>query len=103
MYARLVKGQMRPGKYEPATRMLEKEVIPLLQKQQGFRDELAIFNEDIDEGFAISFWDNKADLDNYTRDVYPKVRNKMAEFFEDQPLARNFEVANSTWYHIHAD
>lgn len=102
MYARLVKGHMKPGKYESVTRMFESEVIPMLKKQKGFRDEITFFNDDIDESFAISFWDNKADLDNYTRDVYPKVHDKMADFFKDQPLARNFEVANSTWYQIHA-
>jgi len=102
MYARLVKGHMKPGKYESATRMLENEVIPLLKKQKGFRDEVTFFSNDIDESFAISFWDNKSDLEKYTRDVYPQVRDKMAGFFQDQPMARNFEVANSTWYHIHA-
>ena len=102
MYVRMVKGQIKPGKYDSATRLLENDVIPLLKKQHGFRDEISFFNEGEKEGFAISFWDSKADLDKYEREVYPQVREKMVECFEDQPLARNFEVANSTWYHIHA-
>jgi hypothetical protein len=40
MYARLVKGQLKPGYFDFATRMLENEVIPLLKKQHGFRDEI---------------------------------------------------------------
>lgn len=102
MYARLVKGHFKPGKFDLATRQLEDDVIPLLKKQQGFRDEISFFNEDNKEGFAISFWDTKADLETYTRDVYPQVRDKMVDFLEDKPIARNFEVSNSTWYDIHA-
>lgn len=102
MYARLVKGQFKPGKFESATRQLEDDVIPLLKKQHGFRDEISFFNEDNKEGFAISFWDNKADLENYTRDVYPQVHDKMVPYLEGKPLVRNFEVSNSTWYDIHA-
>ncbi len=101
MYARLVKGNFKPGKYDSATRLLEKDVIPLLKKQKGFRDEISFFNKGVEEGFAISFWDSKADLEKYERDVYPQVREKMGGLFEGQPMAKNFEVANSTWYDIH--
>ena len=102
MYARMVKGQIKPGKLDVATRLLENDVIPLLKKQHGFRDEVTFFTEGVDEGFAISFWDTKDDLDKYEREIYPQIRDKMTGLFEDQPMARKFEVSNSTWYHIHA-
>jgi hypothetical protein len=81
--------------------MLENEVIPLLKKQHGFRDEITFINEDMKEGYAISFWDEKIDLEKYEREVYPKVREKMAEAFENPPVSTDFEVSNSTWYKIH--
>lgn len=102
MYARMVKGQFKPEKFDFVTRTLENEVIPLLKKQQGFRDELSFFAKDMKEGYAISFWDNKADLEKYEREVYPKVHEKMAQAFEAKPIAHDFEVSNSTWYQIHA-
>ncbi len=102
MYARLVKGQFKPGKFDFATRMFESDVIPLLKKQHGFRDEITFFNKDMKEAYAISFWDDKSDLEKYEREVYPRVREKMADAFEDLPVAREFEISNSTWYQIHA-
>ncbi|NIP18588.1 MAG: hypothetical protein GWM87_10815 [Xanthomonadales bacterium] len=102
MFARMVKGHIKPGKLEYATRLLENDVIPLLKKQHGFRDEISFFSEGIDEGYAISFWDTKADLEKYEREVYPEVREKMVNLFDDLPMSRKFEVSNSTWYHIHA-
>ena len=102
MYARMVKGHVKPGKYELATRLLENDVIPLLKRQEGFRDEITFFDRDQREGFAISFWENKKALDNYERKVYPEVRTRMADAFEELPIGKDFEVANSTWYKIHA-
>jgi len=102
MYARMVKGQFKPEKFEFVTKTLEKDVIPLLKKQKGFRDELSFFDKDHKEGYAISFWENKADLEKYERDVYPTVHEKMAAAFQTQPVAHDFEVSNSTWYKIHA-
>ena len=102
MYARMVKGQFKPDKFEFVTRTLEKDVIPLLRKQNGFKDELSFFDKNMKEGYAISFWDNKADLEKYERDVYPKVHEKMAEAFVSKPTTHDFEVSNSTWYKIHA-
>ena len=102
MYARMVKGQFKPDKFEFVKSTLEKDVIPLLKKQHGFRDELSFFAKDMKEGYAISFWDNKVDLEKYVRDVYPKVHAKMEGAFETKPTAHDFEVANSTWYKIHA-
>ena len=102
MFARMVKGQFRPEKFEFVTNTLENEVIPLLREQHGFRDEVSFFAKDVNEGYAISFWDNKADLEKYEREVYPKVHEKMAEAFVGMPTAHDFEVSNSTWYKIHA-
>ena len=102
MYARMVKGQFKPEKFQFVTNTLEKEIIPLLRKQHGFRDELSFFEKDRNEAYAISFWDNKADLEKYEREVYPQVHDKMSSAFVSTPTAHDFEVSNSTWYKIHA-
>lgn len=102
MYARMVKGQFKPEKFEFVRKTLETDVIPLLKKQKGFRDEMSFFDENHKEGYAISFWENKADLELYRRDVYPTVHEKMADAFVGKPTAHEFEISNSTWYKIHA-
>ena len=102
MYARFVSTHMKPGLFPKATEKLAKDVLPVLKKQTGFRDELSFFDDKKDEAIAISFWNTKADADRYGRELYPKVREKMAELYEGTPTIREFEVANSTWYDIHA-
>lgn len=102
MYARMVTGKFKPEKLNFVTQTLEKDVIPLLKKQHGFRDEVSFFDKDMKEINAISFWDSKKDLEKYDHDVYPQVRAKMADAFVTQPKTHEFEISNSTWYKIHA-
>ncbi len=103
MYVRQVTAHFKPSKFDMLNQRLEEEVIPLLKRQSGFRDELSIFDKDKDEAITMSFWDTKQDADTYARDLYPSVHKKMEETLEDTPQIRSFEVANSTWYDIHAN
>ena len=102
MYARLVTSHIKPGLLEDVTHKMAVDVIPLLKKQDGFRDEVSFFNEDANESIAISFWDNKMYADRYGQEQFPKVLGQLKPDLEDEPLVRGFEVTNSTWYNMPA-
>lgn len=102
MFIRQVKAHYKPEKFELFGKRMENEVIPMLKKQKGFRDELSFFDKDKDEAFSMSFWDSKEFADKYARDLYPEVHKKMQDTLKDTPQVRSFEVANSTCYNIHA-
>jgi len=102
MFVRQVTAHFKPGKFDLLNKRLENEVIPLLKKQKGFRDELSFYDKEKDEAIAMSFWDTKKDVDFYSRDIYPQISKKMEDAVIGTPLVREFEVANSTWYNIHA-
>jgi heme-degrading monooxygenase HmoA len=102
MFVRQVKAHFKPEKFDLFNKRFEKEVIPMLQKQKGFRDELSFIDKEKDEAISLSFWDTKEHADTYARDLYPKIHTKMEEMLKDTPQVRFFEVANSTAYNIHA-
>jgi hypothetical protein len=102
MFVRQVTAHFKPGKFDLLNKRLENDIIPLLKKQKGFRDELSFFDEEKDEAVAMSFWDTKHDAEMYMRDIYPQVSKKMEDAIDGTPLVRQFEIANSTWYGIHA-
>jgi len=102
MFVRQVYAHFKPDKFDLLSRRLEDDVIPLLKKQKGFRDELSFFDKEKDEAYAMSFWDTKEDAEKYQRDVYPKISKKMEDAIVGTPKIRSFEVSNSTWYGIHA-
>ena len=102
MFARLITTHMKPGKFDLATRKFEEKIIPTLRKQHGFRDEVSFFDKDRSESVAISFWDTEADVRKYEKDAYSEMVKTLSDTFDGTPEVRHFEVANATWYKIHA-
>jgi hypothetical protein len=45
MFVRQVRAHFKPEKFDLFNKRFEKEVIPMLQKQKGFRDELSFFDK----------------------------------------------------------
>jgi heme-degrading monooxygenase HmoA len=85
------------------TRMLENEVIPVLRKQKGFKDEITLVAPERNEAVAISFWDKKENAEAYNREKYPEILKSPVQ---GRLMAlrkwRTFEVANSTSHQIAA-
>ena len=96
MFARNVHMQLKPNSATQFTQTLEKEVIPLLRKQQGFRDELAFLVPNETEAYSISFWESKENADAYNRTGYPEVLKALAKVVDGTPQLETYEVCNST-------
>jgi heme-degrading monooxygenase HmoA len=101
MYARNVRMQLKPNSNAQFTQTLEKEVIPLLRKQDGFQDEVTFIVPGGTEAFAISFWQSKEKAEAYSRTGYPEVLKALAKVVEGTPQLQSYEVANSTFHQIH--
>jgi heme-degrading monooxygenase HmoA len=76
--------------------MFDREILPLLQKQNGFNDEVVFLNPDGRQVLAISLWDSKESAESYSRETYPQVLKTLARVIEGTPEVRNYEVAFST-------
>jgi len=84
------------------TRVIENEIIPLLRKQKGFRDEITFVAPEGAEAVANSFWDTKEDAEAYNRAGYQEVLKTLSKVVEGTPKVETFEVANSTFHKIAA-
>ena len=102
MFARTVRMQLKPNSVGEFTVMFEKEVIPVLRKQQGFKDEITFLPSDGKEAVAISLWEQKENAEAYSRGAYPEVLKAMAKVVEGTPQVQTSEVSNSTWHKIAA-
>lgn len=96
MYARHVSFNLKPIKREEVIQVFEKDILPLLQQQDGFTDEITFFSPDAKDGIAISLWDRKENADRYSRETYPQVLKSLARVIEGTPQVRGYEVAVST-------
>ena len=72
MFARSVSIRLKPNSVAEFNRVLENDILPLLRKQEGFRDEFALVAPNGSEVVAISLWDQKENADAYGRETYPK-------------------------------
>ncbi len=102
MFARRVHMHLKPNSVAEFTQKLEKDILPLLRKQQGFRDEITFVSHDGREGFGISLWDKRENAETYSRGTYPEVTKILATVVEGAPEVETYDVANSTFHKIAA-
>jgi steroid delta-isomerase-like uncharacterized protein len=100
MFARNVSLRLKPGKLNEFTRTFDKEVLPILQKQPGFREEiLSSTLPGETELTAISLWDSKEHADAYNTSAYPKVLQAINAMLDGAPKVQNLNVVSSTIQH----
>jgi hypothetical protein len=96
MFARHVSFHLKSNMLSDYTRAFEKDVLPLLGKQNGFKDEITLAGPGGVDVTAISIWENKKDADNYNSNTYPQVLKTLAGFIEGTPQVHTFDVVTST-------
>jgi hypothetical protein len=103
MFARTVRMHLKPNSWTQFTQTMEKDVIPLLRKQPGFRDEVTFLPADgSGDAVAISFWEKRENADAYQRGAYSEVLKAVAMVADGTPNVLTSEVSNSTWHKIAA-
>ncbi len=99
MYARHVSLNLKSGqRREELTQMFDREILPLLQKQNGFTDEITFISPDNRQVIAISLWETKESADVYSRETYPQILQNLARLVDGTPEVRGYEVAISTFH-----
>jgi len=102
MYARNVTLHLKANTASEFTRTLETDVLPVLRKQNGFKDELSFVASNGSDAVSISMWDRKESADAYSRDTYPAVLKSLSKVIEGTPRVDTYEVSNSTFHKIAA-
>jgi len=102
MFGRQVTLKLKTNSAAELTRIAETEILPILRKQKGFRDETTFIAPDRSEAIANSFWDTKADAEAYDHTAYPEVLKALSNVIDGTPTVKNFEFASSTFLQVAA-
>ena len=102
MFARSVSFHLKPGRAAEFSRLLDKDIIPVLRKQKGFQDEIAFLAPGGADAVGISVWDLKENAETYARGAYPGVLKALESVVEGSPRVQTYEVSNSTFHKIAA-
>jgi len=100
MFARNVSIHLKDNMFSDYTRTFENDILPLLRKQKGFKDELTLSNPGSLDVIAISLWESKANAEAYNTNVYPEVLKNLGRFIDVTPKVQTFEAATSTYHQV---
>jgi len=98
MFARNVSFRLKSNMLSDYTRTLENEILPLLHKQKGFKEEITLSNPGSQDAIAISLWENRANAEAYNTNAYPEVLKACARFIDGTPKVQTFEAVTSTFH-----
>jgi heme-degrading monooxygenase HmoA len=97
MFARNLSFRLKPNTHSDYTHTMETEVLPLLKKQKGFKEEMTLSNANSVDGVSISLWESKSDAENYNTNIYPQVMKSLEKVIDGTPRLHTFETVTSTY------
>src|ERR1700730_3879165 len=100
MFARNVSFRLKSNMLADYTRTFENEILPLLRKQKGFKDEITLSNPGSLDASAISLWESKANAEAYNTNTYPEVLRTFAKMIDGTPKVQTFEAVTSTFHNV---
>ena len=86
MFCRVVSLQLKPNTHREFSELFDKQILPTLRKQQGFRDEMLFVDPGGPEVVAISLWESRENAETYSRATYPEVLKTLAKVIEGRNL-----------------
>jgi hypothetical protein len=100
MFARNVSIHLKANMLSDYTRSFENEILPILRKQKGFKDEITLSNPGSLDVVAISLWESKANAETYNTNTYPEVLKTFARMIDGTPKVQTFESVTSTFHNV---
>ena len=100
MFARNVSFRLKSNTLSDYARTFENEILPLLRRQKGFKDEITMSNPSSLDVIAISLWESKANAEAYNTNTYPEVLNTLARMIDGTPKVQTFETVTSTFHKV---
>jgi heme-degrading monooxygenase HmoA len=102
MFARTISIHLKPNTLTDFSNAFDSEVVPMLRKQAGFRDEIVLAGEGTNNLNAISLWDTKEQADAYATSAYPGILKTLDRYLDGPPKVRVMNVVNSTMHKLTA-
>jgi heme-degrading monooxygenase HmoA len=101
MFTRIVECQAKKGKTEEVAKKVRNEVLPILQKQPGFIDLVALRDSKDDERIVcLSFWNSKENAEIYHREHYGTIVQMLSSELQANPGLETLQVEISTAHRI---
>ena len=87
--ARSVRFDIATDKNEEFHKLFKNEVLPILRKQDGFKDELLLVQDQ--HVLAISVWNNVDSARKYESATYPQVDKTLRPVMSGRPTIETYQ------------
>lgn len=98
MFARKVSIRLKRDALAEFTKTFEQQIVPMLRKQKGFKDELVLNVSGSNDVLAISLWETQADAEAYSTVDYKNVLKALEPLIEGTPRVGTPEILHTTLY-----
>ena len=89
-FARNVQFSVKNGKADEFKRLMNTEVLPLLKKESGFKQDLTVMSSNT--GMSTSVWDDRASAETYNTKTYPQVLETLNPVLEGTPRVETYDT-----------
>jgi hypothetical protein len=102
MYSRTVNCTIDPSRVSEFKSELNNNLLPLIQEQKGFVDNLESLDPTTGEFSCTTLWETKEDVDNYDSGLFQEIATKLGPLMKDGPTVKTLPVENSSVHDIRA-
>ena len=89
-FARNVHFTVKKGKVDEFQRLMHHEVLPLLNDQRGFLQDITLLGGN--SGMSISVWDDRVSAETYDKATYPQVLEKLGAVLDGTPRVDTYDT-----------
>jgi quinol monooxygenase YgiN len=102
MIARIVTCTVQPAKVNEFRKLLNDSLLPLVQAQPGFVDNIEALDPNTGQFSCTTLWNSRADVEKYDNSVFPDVASKMSPLLQGSPSVQTLPVENSSTHRVRA-
>ncbi len=96
MLARKLSLRVKLEMFLEFTSVFEREIVPLLRRQKGFRDEIVLASPGSRDVLVLSFWETSEDADAYHNSAYKDALTLWGSMIEPGPRVGAPDILHTT-------
>ena len=102
MISRIVNCVINPANVDEFRTALNMEMLPRIQKQKGFIDNIESLDPATGQFCCTTLWETAADEQNYGKGLFAEVGAKLGPMMQGAPTVQTLPVENSSAHRVEA-
>ncbi len=102
MFSRTVSCTIDPSRVSEFKNALNNQLLPRIQAQKGFVDNLESLDPATGEFSCTTLWETKADVDSYNNGLFQDIAAQLGPLMKEGPTVKTLPVENSSAHGVAA-